>query len=87
VAFIVRHDIKGTAADVDFRIVYSANQFDTSPTVIYSGTSTTAGSVVESESFDEQFIPPDVDIWCEIDGAPAAEGTLLYVDFGYGKTK
>ena len=87
VAFIVRHNVGGTSADVDFQILYSTDQYTVGGTVVYQGTSTTVGATVESESFTNKFIPPDVDIWCEIDGAPAVKGIKLYVDFGYGKTR
>jgi len=87
VALVVKHDVQGASADVDFRIVYSTDYFNSgiTPTVIYSGTSTTAGGGVTSTTFTTKFIPPDVDIWCEIDGTPTVAGTLIIVDFGYAK--
>jgi hypothetical protein len=87
VCFETIADIQGASADVDWRIVYSATKYDTSPTVVTSGTVTTAGGTQTSTTFTNKFIPPNVNIWGEVDGAPAVKGIQMEIDLGYGKTR
>jgi hypothetical protein len=87
VCFETIADIKGASADVDWRIVYSATKYDASPTVVTSGTVTTAGGTQTSTTFTNKFIPPNVNIWGEVDGAPAVKGIQMEIDLGYGKTR
>jgi hypothetical protein len=78
---------KGTGADVDVKIVYDATKWDATPTVVWSGTITTAGGQVTSTTFTNKMIPPNVHVWAEVDGTPTEAATLLTLDYLFSKKR